>query len=87
MVREKQIPVFLRVQTARYKEHVGPGEDFSAGYRSEEDINKWKALDPLINNPTLEKFKAEISAEINEALDFAYKSAVPTREELLTDVL
>ena len=87
MVREKQIPVFLRVQTARYKEHVGPGEDFSAGYRSEEDINKWKALDPLINNPNLEKFKEEISAEINEALDFAYKSAAPTREELLTDVL
>lgn len=87
IVREKQIPVFLRVQTARYKEHVGPGEDFGAGYRSEEDINKWKALDPLINNPNLEKFKEEISAEINEALDFAYKSAVPTREELLTDVL
>lgn len=87
MVREKQIPVFLRVQTARYKEHVGPGEDFSAGYRSEEDINKWKALDPLINNPTLEKFKEEISAEINEALDFADKSAAPTRKELLTDVL
>ena len=87
MVREKQIPVFLRIQTARYKEHVGPGEDFGAGYRSEEDINKWKALDPLINNPTLEKFKEEISAEINEALDFAYKSAAPTREELLTDVL
>jgi TPP-dependent pyruvate/acetoin dehydrogenase alpha subunit len=86
-VREKQIPVFLRVQTARYKEHVGPGEDFGAGYRSEEDINKWKALDPLINNPTLEKFKEEISAEINEALDFAYKSAAPTREDLLTDVL
>jgi TPP-dependent pyruvate/acetoin dehydrogenase alpha subunit len=86
-VREKQIPVFLRVQTARYKEHVGPGEDFGAGYRSEEDINKWKALDPLINDPNLEKFKEEISAEINEALDFAYKSAAPTREDLLTDVL
>ena len=66
---------------------MGPGEDFGAGYRSEEDINRWKALDPLINNPNLEKFKEEISAEINEALDFAYKSAVPTREELLTDVL
>jgi TPP-dependent pyruvate/acetoin dehydrogenase alpha subunit len=87
IVREQQIPVFLRIKTARYKEHVGPGEDFNAGYRSEEEINKWKALDPLINDSSLEKFKEEISAEINEALKFAYNSPVPTREDLLTDVL
>jgi pyruvate dehydrogenase E1 component alpha subunit len=87
IVREQQIPVFLRIKTARYKEHVGPGEDFNAGYRSEEEINKWKALDPLINDSSLEKFKEEISAEINAALKFAYNSPVPTREDLLTDVL
>ena len=87
LVRQKQIPVFLRVRTARYKEHVGPGEDFQAGYRSEEEINEWKSLDPLINNSELEKYRGEISNEINEALDFAYKSQVPTREDLLTDVI
>ena len=87
LVRQKQIPVFLRVRTARYKEHVGPGEDFQAGYRSEEEINEWKALDPLINHSELEKYRGEISNEINEALDFAYKSQVPTREDLLTDVI
>ena len=26
-------PVFARIMTSRYKEHVGPGEDFSFGYR------------------------------------------------------
>jgi TPP-dependent pyruvate/acetoin dehydrogenase alpha subunit len=87
IVREKQVPVFLRIKTARYKEHVGPGEDFSAGYRSEEEINEWKALDPLINDSSLEKFKEEISVEINEALKFAYNSPVPSREDLLTDVI
>lgn len=87
LVRQKQIPVFLRVRTARYKEHVGPGEDFQAGYRSEEEINEWKSLDPLINNSEIEKYRGEISNEINEALDFAYKSQVPTREDLLTDVI
>jgi TPP-dependent pyruvate/acetoin dehydrogenase alpha subunit len=87
IVREKQIPVFLRIKTARYKEHVGPGEDFSAGYRSEGEINEWKALDPLMNNPSLDKFREEISAEINEALKFAYNSPVPTQEDLLTDVI
>jgi TPP-dependent pyruvate/acetoin dehydrogenase alpha subunit len=87
LVRQAQIPVFLRVRTARYKEHVGPGEDFNAGYRSEAEINRWKALDPLINNSELEKYRNEITSEINEALDFAYKSQVPTREDLLTDVI
>jgi pyruvate dehydrogenase E1 component alpha subunit len=45
-VRSKQSPFFLRVKTCRYREHVGPGEDFFGGYRSEEDLAEWKAKDP-----------------------------------------
>jgi TPP-dependent pyruvate/acetoin dehydrogenase alpha subunit len=31
-------PVFLECLTCRWKEHVGPGEDFSLGYRSSREV-------------------------------------------------
>lgn len=87
-VRNEQIPVFLRIRTARYREHVGPGEDFQAGYRSEELINIWKSKDPLLKaSNKIEDFRIKISAEIEEALRFAYESPLPTINDLLTDVV
>ena len=87
-VRETGSPIFLRIHTARYKEHVGPGEDFHAGYRSEAELSDWKSKDPLIQETELiEKFRPEIEIEINEALLFAEKSGLPTKTELLTDVI
>jgi TPP-dependent pyruvate/acetoin dehydrogenase alpha subunit len=50
LLEKSNSPVFLKINTARYKEHVGPGEDFSAGYRKKSDIEKWKKLDPLIKD-------------------------------------
>ena len=87
-VRDQSTPVFLRIKTVRYKEHVGPGEDFAAGYRSEGSVNNWKSLDPLFEES--EKFtgyRQRITEEINKALDFAYASPVAQPEELLTDVI
>ena len=87
LVREQRIPVFLKVHTARYKEHVGPGEDFYAGYRSEADIEEWKEKDPLINNVMLRnKFFEEITSEIEAAVQFGLSSPLPTREDLFADV-
>ena len=37
-VRTSRSPYFVEVQTYRYKEHVGPGDDFEAGYRSRSGI-------------------------------------------------
>jgi pyruvate dehydrogenase E1 component alpha subunit len=85
-VRQKQLPAFLKIQTARYREHVGPGEDFNAGYRSEAEMNKWKSKDPLFTWPGKDDAKKIIIEEINQALDFAQNSPFPTMEELLTDV-
>ena len=85
-VRQKQLPVFLKIQTARYREHVGPGEDFNAGYRSEDEMNKWKSKDPLFTWPGKDDAKKITVEEIHQALDFAQKSPFPTMEELLTDV-
>lgn len=81
-------PALLRIATMRYKEHVGPGEDFDAGYRHREDLQSWKALDPLENR---DKFPADliegIMEEIATAVDFALASPVSHANELLTDVL
>ena len=86
-VRHSKGPVFLKVKTARYKEHVGTGEDFSAGYRNESDINKWKTLDPLINNKEVyEDFLQKINKEIEDSVKFGIESPLPDREDLLSDV-
>jgi len=87
LVRSGKSPAFLRIKTARYKEHVGPGEDFHAGYRSENEINEWKSKDPLINNSALIMYKQSISNEIDMAIKFATESSNPTFEDLLTDVI
>ena len=67
---------------------MGPGEDFQAGYRSEELINIWKSKDPLLKvSNEIEDFRIKIAAEIEEALRFAYESPLPTINDLLTDVV
>jgi pyruvate dehydrogenase E1 component alpha subunit len=87
-VRSEQSPFFLRVKTCRYREHVGPGEDFFGGYRSEEDLAEWKAKDPIIVRAhELSRYEAEIREEIDAAVEFAMNSPFPTEEDLLTDVL
>lgn len=88
LVRNSQTPVFLKIKTARYREHVGPGEDFHGGYRSEDDMASWKDKDPL-NQDTdqIQQYRAEIQAEIESAVQFALNSPYPTEKELLADVL
>lgn len=86
-VRDKKRPVFLNIKTARYREHVGPNEDFDAGYRDKKSIDKWKSLDPLINDTKLYKeFYATIKNEIENAVRFGIESPLPNKEDLMSDV-
>ncbi len=86
-IRHSGHPVFLHIKTARYKEHVGPGDDFHAGYRNEADIRAWQTKDPLCSDRVLrEKLSAELAAEIEQAVRFAEKAPLPTEKELLSDV-
>lgn len=81
-------PALLRIQTMRYKEHVGPGEDFDAGYRSLNDVEDWKAKDPLEMPETFsDEELSTLRQEIEEAVEFAIQSPVSQEDELLTDVL
>lgn len=86
-VRNSNKSAFLKIKTARYKEHVGPGEDFSSGYRSEKEIDNWKSKDPLINDKeSFDEFFQKITDEINQAVEFGINSPLPDEEDLLSDV-
>ena len=81
-------PYLLEIKTARYKEHVGIGEDFHFQYRTRDEIDAWKTRDPLITDRALvEKLTPELMREIDAAVAFAERSAAPGRADLLTDVL
>jgi pyruvate dehydrogenase E1 component alpha subunit len=81
-------PFVLEIATARYKEHVGVGDDFHFGYRGQKEIDDWKARDPLLTDTKLvEALRPEIEREIEKAVAFAESSPAPGRSELLTDVI
>lgn len=88
-IKGERVPHFLRIKTCRYREHVGPGEDFAAGYRSEADLAEWKKKDPLlnINADVLNTYRLDIEQEIEMALNFALNSPFPNQEDLLEDVI
>ncbi len=77
----------MEVKTCRYKEHVGPGEDFEAGYRELSEVKAWKAKDPLeLDKELITNFAPAIYNEIDVAIEFAESSHFPTIDDLLTNV-
>src|SRR5205085_1172988 len=40
-IRAQHGPMFAECRTYRWREHVGPGEDFEAGYRTRDDLQTW----------------------------------------------
>lgn len=90
-VRAGHGPAFLEVKTYRWREHVGPGEDFHLGYRTPEEARPWKEADPLprlaAQLPEGERAVIEraVEAEVAEAFAFAKASPFPGPEELTTD--
>ena len=85
-------PRFLECMTYRWKEHVGPNDDFDKGYRSITEAEPWFAKDQvkrirdLLVREIQERIEAEVEAEIREAFEFAERSPFPPDEELYTDV-
>lgn len=80
-------PRFVEVRTYRYREHVGPNEDFDAGYRSRSECEAWRKRDPLVVDHTLvAELLPGIELEISTAVAFAEASPLPGANELLSDV-
>lgn len=85
-------PFFFECWTYRWKEHVGPGEDYQMGYRTEAEARPWLEQDEvvrvrgLVDADEVTKIEAAVEAEIAEAIDFAESSPFPEFAELYTDV-
>lgn len=85
-------PFFFECMTYRWKEHVGPGEDYHLGYRSQNEAEPWvvndqvKCLAELVPPVEGQRIAASVEAEIQEAFAFAEASPFPGHGELFTDV-
>jgi TPP-dependent pyruvate/acetoin dehydrogenase alpha subunit len=91
-VRAGEGPWFLEVLTYRWREHVGPDEDYRLGYRSEEEAAPWVAGDPvrrlgaMLEPSARARVEEEVEEEIAAAFAFAEASPFPEPAELYTDV-
>ncbi|HJZ55707.1 MAG TPA: thiamine pyrophosphate-dependent enzyme, partial [Gemmataceae bacterium] len=85
-------PWFFEVMTYRWGEHVGPGNDYQLGYRSEAEREPWVTADPVrrLANELPAKQRAGIEGEVEEeiaaAFAFAEASPFPSPSELTTDI-
>ncbi len=85
-------PFFFECLTYRWREHVGPNEDFHLGYRTREEAEPWirndqvKRVAEMLDPCQREQIEHEVEVEIREAFDFAEASPFPESAELFTDV-
>lgn len=85
-------PFFFECLTYRWKEHVGPNDDFHLGYRTAAEAEPWKRRDQvarvaaLLEPAVREEIEQAVEVEIREAFEFAEASPFPEPEDLFTDV-
>jgi pyruvate dehydrogenase E1 component alpha subunit len=93
--RKNQGPTLIECKTYRHKGHsrVDP-----AKYRPKKEVEEWLAKDPIkrfkekllqtniLTETEIKKIEKEVSAEIEEAVNFAIESPYPKPEEALDDV-
>jgi TPP-dependent pyruvate/acetoin dehydrogenase alpha subunit len=85
-------PHFFECACYRWKEHVGPAEDFHHGYRSRAEAEPWFASDPLqrlaadLPARTRQEIEQTVEQEVAAAFAFAEESPFPDDDELYTDL-
>lgn len=85
-------PRLLECVTYRWREHVGPGEDFAAGYRSRSDAAPYfradavRATGDALPPEERNRIMQAVEEEILEGFRFAEESPFPTGQELWTEV-
>ncbi len=85
-------PVFFECMTYRWRQHLGPNEDFGPGGRDIKEAEHWMKNDELMRIGSLlpakikKNIDTKIEAEIKAAILFAEKSPYPTKRELWTDL-
>lgn len=88
-IRDKSGPIFLELDTYRWREHCGPNYDNHIGYRTEDEAEHWMALCPiereraLLNEEGLltteheTRIYAELASEFEDAIEFARSAPLP----------
>lgn len=85
-------PAFIECRTYRWREHVGPNEDFDAGYRERTDLQPWlkddqvEKIGSMISDEQRAVIDSEIELAIADAVEFAETSPFPEIEALYTNV-
>jgi len=93
--RRGEGPTFLEMRTYRYKGH---SMSDPAKYRSKEEVEEFKAKDPVesvketilrkkyANEAWIEEINEKVKAIVDESVRFAEESPLPEAQELYTDV-
>jgi TPP-dependent pyruvate/acetoin dehydrogenase alpha subunit len=91
-------PVLIEGLTYRWREHVGPYEDYELGYRSQEEVDSWKQRDPVrtlgdsltatgaCSRQQLDDWATGIEEEIAHAVEQAKSNPFPASSSLFDDV-
>ena len=85
-------PQFMECKTYRWREHVGPGEDYDDDYRTRDGLVPWQENDAItttgemLDDEAREAIDADVEQQIADALDFAEQSPWPDPEELFSHV-
>jgi pyruvate dehydrogenase E1 component alpha subunit len=91
-------PSLIETDTYRYYGHFIGEEKLFPPYRSDQEVEAWKARDPivlfrttavkqgLLTEPEIEAIDDEVKVEVQHAVRFAEKSPWPDPEEALDDV-
>ena len=78
--------------TYRWREHVGPNEDFDGIRRNRSEADPWFSRDQisrlgaLLKPEEREQISAEVESELKAATEFAERGDFPSDSELLDDV-
>jgi len=85
-------PQFIECMCYRWMEHVGPSQDFHAGYRPKAEAEEWFKKDQVaivgrtLPDDARRRIESEVEIEIKEAFAFAEQAAFPEASELYTDL-
>ena len=83
-------PVFVEINTYREVDHVGINYDFDLGYRKKDEqqflknLNELNFLKEKTKNPL--QVEKKINKEISEALNYSYKSNLPQKKHIESNV-
>ncbi|HEX4999459.1 MAG TPA: thiamine pyrophosphate-dependent dehydrogenase E1 component subunit alpha [Terriglobia bacterium] len=83
-------PAFMECHAYRWREHVGPAEDYDAGYRGRAELEPWLQRDPVeaagrrLGAAVRSDIDTTVEARVASAIEFAENAPWPTPEDLLT---